>query len=368
MGIEFRARAAQEYSPLDYAFRNGVLHSQMPSLDRDQQELIFDYCIGLADPVRAAQAQQLIAQDIEAAELHDTIREAIEPLAFLPPEICPDDLADRTVQRVCQFASRPVAADESSPRTIRLGFPRNLSNAAGAVIMAASIVLIIGVVMRSSDVMRHRHHSQMCRHQLADIYRALNLYTADYDDVLPAVARADGALWHRIGDQSPQNASNTRPLFLLLAHRYTETPENFICCSRAQAELPPLKRADIATRRDFPSRPYVTYSYALMPHQRVQKTAFGARPLMADMNPHFEALLSDDPQASPPLFDKTAARLNSLNHGRRGQNVLWGDGHARYLSTRFIGNSRDDIYTLKDNALGDCKTLPACLDDAFLAP
>ena len=340
----------------------------MTNLNLDQQELIFDYSIGLADPAEAAQAEQLIARDIEAAELYDTIRQAIAPLALLPPEICPDDLADRTVRRVCQLDGGRVAAQEASPRVIRLGFPRNLSNAAGVVIVAASVVLIIGVVMRSSDIMRHRHHNLMCRNQLADIYRALNLYTADYDNVLPAVARADGAHWHRIGDQSPQSASNTRPLFLLLAHRYTETPENFICCSRARVQLPPLKRADIATHRDFPSRCYITYSYALLPHQRVPKATFGARPLMADMNPHFEALLSDDPQASPPLFDKTAARLNSLNHGRRGQNVLWGDGHARYLSTRFIGNSRDDIYTLKDNALGDCKTLPVCLDDAFLAP
>jgi hypothetical protein len=269
---------------------------------------------------------------------------------------------------VCGFAGQRAAAGEPSPRVVRLGFPGNLSNAARVAIAAASVVLIMGVVMRSSDVMRQQQHNQMCRHQLANNYRALNLYAADYDDVLPTVARADGAPWHRIGDQSPQSASNTRPLFLLFALGYTETPEDFICCSRAQAELPRLKRADVATHRDFPSRRYVTYSYALMPHNRVQKAAFGARPLMADMNPHFEALLADAPQSSPPLFDKTVAHLNSPNHGRRGQNVLFGDGNARYLRTRFIGNSHDDIYTLKDDTLGGCKTLPACLDDAFLAP
>ena len=294
----------------------------MRGLDLNQQELIFDYAIGLADPAQAAKARQLIAQDIEAAELHDTIREAIAPLALLPPEICPDDLADRTVQRVCGFAGQRPAAGEPSPRVVRLGFPGNLSNAARVAIAAASVVLIMGVVMRSSVVMRHHHHNQMCRHQLADVYRALDLYTADYDDILPAVARADGTPWHRIGDQSPQSASNTRPLFLLFALDYTETSEDFICCSRARAEVPRLKRADVATHRDFPSRHYVTYSYALMPHQRVQKTVFGARPLMADMNPHFEALLSDATPSSPPLFDETVAGLNSPNHGRRRQGCL----------------------------------------------
>ena len=67
-------------------------------------------------------------------------------------------------------------------------------------------------------------------------------------------------------------------------------------------------------------------------------------------------------------MDREALRLNSANHGRRGQNVIFGDGHARHLRTRFLDGSRDDIYTMEDDAVGGCKKLPACLDDAFLAP
>ncbi|MHC4517086.1 MAG: hypothetical protein ACYTAS_00725 [Planctomycetota bacterium] len=340
----------------------------MSGLDLDQQELIFDYCIGLSGPADTAKVEELISRDIEAAELCDTINEALAPLAYLPPELCPEDLADRTVRRLGEFAGRRAVDEEPSPRVIRLGFPWNLSNAAGVVVMAASVVLIIGIVMRSSDVMRQRSYSQLCRNQLSDIYRALDLYSTDYGDVLPVVARADGAFWHRIGDQSPQNASNTRPLFLLLVHRYTEAPENFICCSRILGNVPLLRRADIPAHRDFPSRSHITYSYRLMPHPKVTKAIFGARPLMADMNPHFEALLSQAAQEPPLQFDKDALRLNSANHGRRGQNVLFGDGHARYLRTRLVGNSRDDIYTMEDGAVGGCKKLPACLNDTFLAP
>jgi prepilin-type processing-associated H-X9-DG protein len=340
----------------------------MSSLDLDQQELIFDHCIGLSDPSDAAKAEELISHNMQAAELCDAIKEALAPLAYLPPELCPDDLADRTVQRLSELAGHRLVEEEPGPRAIRLGFPRHLSNTARVVVMAASVVLVIGVVMRSSGLMRQRFHNQVCRTQLSDIYRALDLYTADYDDVLPVVARADGALWHRIGDQDPQNGSNTRPLFLLLAHRYTETPEDFICCSRGHTDVPRLKRADIPTYRDFPSRSHITYSYQLMPHPRVSKTAFGARPLMADMNPHFESLLSPATRSLPLTFDKKSVSLNSVNHGRQGQNVLFGDGHARHTRTRLVGDSRDDIYTMDEGAVGGCKRLPSSLDDAFLAP
>lgn len=340
----------------------------MSGLDLDQQELIFDYCIGLSGPAATAKARELISHNFEAGELYNTINEALAPLAYLPPELCPEDLADRTVRRLGEFASRRAVDEEPTPRVVRLGFLRNVSNAAGVVVIAASIVLVIGIAMQSSGLMRQRSYNQICRNQLGNIYRALDLYSADYGDLLPVVARADGAFWHRIGDQSPQNASNTQPLYLLLAHNYTETPDEFICCSRILKNIPHLKRADIASHRDFPSRSHVTYSYRLMPHPKVTMATFGARPLMADMNPHFETLLSQVAPKLPLQFDKDALRLNSANHGRRGQNVLSGDGHARYWRTRLVGNSRDDIYTMEDGAVGGCKKLPACLNDAFLAP
>jgi prepilin-type processing-associated H-X9-DG protein len=42
---------------------------------------------------------------------------------------------------------------------------------------------------------------------------------------------------------------------------------------------------------------------------------------------------------------------NSINHGLAGQNVLFADGHIRFLSTRKIG-ADDDIYTNRDGRVG----------------
>jgi hypothetical protein len=340
----------------------------MSDLDFEQQELIFDYCIGLSDPADVIRAQELIASDIRAAELRDTFQEALAPLTYLPPELCPEDLANRTIRRLSELPPPRTVGEQTPARVIRPNFLRRASNTAGVVVTAAAVVFIIGVAMRASNLMRHRYHNQMCRQQLSDIYRALDLYTADYEGALPVVARAEGSLWHRIGDQTPQAVSNTRPLFLLLAHGYTDRAEDFICCSRALKDIPHLKRADFQTHRDFPSRRYVTYSYRLMPHPKVTKAVFGARPLLADMNPHFETLLLQPDRERPLRFDRQAAGLNSLNHKRRGQNILSGDGHAHYARSRFIEDESDDIYTLENHSLGGCRNLPTCLDDAFLAP
>jgi prepilin-type processing-associated H-X9-DG protein len=36
---------------------------------------------------------------------------------------------------------------------------------------------------------------------------------------------------------------------------------------------------------------------------------------------------------------------NSNNHGKQGQNVLFGDGHVEFDNNPFAGTNRDNIYT-----------------------
>jgi prepilin-type processing-associated H-X9-DG protein len=45
---------------------------------------------------------------------------------------------------------------------------------------------------------------------------------------------------------------------------------------------------------------------------------------------------------SPPRIMRQG---NSRNHGRDGQNVLFGDGHVEFVTTAFCGVKRDNIYT-----------------------
>jgi prepilin-type processing-associated H-X9-DG protein len=59
------------------------------------------------------------------------------------------------------------------------------------------------------------------------------------------------------------------------------------------------------------------------------------------MNPGGEAVTSVTRDSS----DEQMKHANSLNHGQEGQNVLYGDGHAEWMTTPFCGTDHDNIFT-----------------------
>ena len=95
----------------------------------------------------------------------------------------------------------------------------------------------------------------------------------------------------------------------------------------------------------------------------------GLKVVMADLNPLFEAL----PDHTNPLSLSLSPQLvkqNSINHNRRGQNVLFYNGSVAFQKTRYIdsGTHKDDIFTLRDTQVYKGCELPTCESDAFLAP
>jgi hypothetical protein len=89
---------------------------------------------------------------------------------------------------------------------------------------------------------------------------------------------------------------------------------------------------------------------------------------MADSNPLFENLPDDYSKSLRLRLTAHLQKLNSSNHRRRGQNVLFEDGAAQFLRTRQIGILGDDIYTLRDREIYDGTEIPSCAADFFLAP
>jgi hypothetical protein len=90
--------------------------------------------------------------------------------------------------------------------------------------------------------------------------------------------------------------------------------------------------------------------------------------MMADLNPLFENLPEN---YSGPLHLKINIELlsrNSINHNRRGQNVLFSDGSTRFVKNRLLGTEQDDIFTLRSTELYEGNEVPSCETDAFLAP
>ena len=88
------------------------------------------------------------------------------------------------------------------------------------------------------------------------------------------------------------------------------------------------------------------------PTKNLQRPTFA---LMAD------APNGDLPRGQGPVLP---AQLSSLNHGRRGQNVLFEDGHVEFLKTFNADGSTDNIFLNDDGQ----PTAGVHRDDAVIGP
>jgi len=92
------------------------------------------------------------------------------------------------------------------------------------------------------------------------------------------------------------------------------------------------------------------------------------KPLIADLSPLFERLPNDYSKPFKLQLDADLLSINSNNHNRRGQNVLFRDGSVDFMKRRDIGIQQDDIFTLRDTRVYHGCEVPSCETDDFLAP
>jgi hypothetical protein len=327
-----------------------------------QKQLLFDYCLGLTTEKETVQAKALIAYNKEATEIYSRIKGTLAPLDSIQPEPCPDELAERVVRRSVQLvnsmrtaeqAELPVAKVRRWPNFVKIGA------------IAASILIIVGVLFPTFSLARHRYWKHVCQRQLGSIYKGIDHYSTDYDGKLPAVATKSGEPWCRVGYQGKENHSNTRNLFLLLKHGYSSRPEDFVCCGKRGKQYTPLKMSQVHRYKDFPSRKHITYSFRIVCRQPVKMRLLGRQPLMADRNPVFENMQYDKVEVR---LDTELSTRHSINHNRHGQNVLSCDGNVQFLKTRHVGIPQDDIFTVQNIAVYRGNERPACETDPFLGP
>ncbi|MHC4739545.1 MAG: hypothetical protein ACYS9Y_11635, partial [Planctomycetota bacterium] len=239
----------------------------------------------------------------------------------------------------------------------------------------AAVFMIVGGLLISSynigtNVARQKATDNSCKWQLGQMGRGINNYKADHNGQMPAVATATGAPWWKIGDLSDENNSNTRHMWRLVKEGYVD-PGEFVCPGRKQGfmvEKLYLNISHIAKLNDFPDRRYVTYSLRIMCKKSKKEKMAGQHALIADLNPLFEILPHNYNSPLNLRLNKDLLEANSINHGRRGQNILFCDGSARFVKKRVIGIIKDDIFTLRDTHVYKGDELPSCESDAFLAP
>lgn len=344
----------------------------MIPLKSDQKKLIFDYCFGLTSPQQSTEAETLISTNEQASVIHTKIKASLEPLNSIEPESCPDSLADRTVWRLNSMANssqdklqKLLASEQSREFTTRsrlgTGFARRLATAAVLMIVGSLLVTTFSAV---SGYTRFHSMRQQCQTQQSSIFQGLHNYISDNDNQPPTVATSAGAPWWKVGFQGDENHSNTRHVYLLVKEGYVE-PDNFVCLACEYGEKNQMTLAQLKKFKDFPSRRFVTYSFQINCRKTKNGKLLCRNVIMADWNPLFEKLPDHSKQLNLRP-NKQLLSLNSINHKRRGQNVLFGDGRVEFLKTRLIGT--DDIFTLQDTDVYEGCEAPSCETDLFLAP
>jgi len=345
----------------------------MIPLNSDQKQLIFNHCIGLTSPEKSAEAEALISYNEEAAEIHSKIKATLTPLNSIEPESCPDALAERTIWRLNSMANSSqnrlkqlLASEQSRDVAFKsrhwMGFSRRLATAAVLMIIGSLLITTFRAV---SGYTRYHSLRQQCQMQQSSIFQGLHNYISDHDGNSPTVASAAGAPWWKVGDQGTENHSNTRRVYLLVKNGYVK-PGDFVCRACEYGETLPLTPSQVSKLRDFPNRRYITYSFQITCSQTRNGKLFCRNVIMADWNPLFEEMPEDFSKPFNLRLDRKLLSLNSVNHKRRGQNILFGDGRVEFLKTRFIGT--DDIFTLQDTDIYQGCEAPSHENDFFLAP
>jgi hypothetical protein len=334
----------------------------MSSVSRQQKQLLFDYSLGLTTGEENVQAAQLIAGNKDAAEIHSKIKAFLEPLNSIRVEACGDELAERTIRRLCALANSEQNDTNRQGRVIKIHTRRNWADVAA---VAAAIFLAVSVLIPSFSYARRQHYKNVCQRHLGNIYKCFTIYCSDYDGKLPYVETKEGEPWCKLGQEGEKNHSVTRNPYLLLKFRYSKNPGDFICTGRRQKKLKPLTIQQVQDYDDFPSRHYVSYSFPIPCRKHLKISLLSNRPLMVDRNPIFEQVQDDHFEVR---LDNKLSTSNSINHGEHGQNASFGDGHVEFLKMRHIGIPQDDIFTLQNVKIYRGNEWPACDSDLFYIP
>ncbi len=348
----------------------------MTWLNAQQKQLLFDYSLRLTSTAENTEAELLLASSEEASQVYHSFRAALAPLDSLEPEVCPDELAGQTVDRLIGAARARSKRDQpgtlptdegSGPTIVRIPFWRNWGEIAA---VAAAIILFVGVLLPTLSFARQKYFQTRCQGQLAGIYEGLTAYAGDHGGQLPTVAMAPGAPWWKVGYQGQENHSNTRRAWQLVRQRYVPL-ERFICPGRTEARQIRFDAIEIDNYNDFPTRVFIQFSTRLMCPQSTEQKLAQRRVIFADLNPISERLPASHGETFRLRLDPDLMTSNSTSHNGRGQNVLLCDGSVHFVRVRHTRFSDDDFYTLDEMSDGSEVTgceVPSCETDAFLVP
>lgn len=267
-------------------------------------------------------------------------------------------------------------------------------------------LLLAGILCAQVATTRESANRSGCANQLRAIAKALSLYSQNDsggafprglykpDVNAPAPPKPVWGTGAEVEDmfadaKAPVNDVSTELFLLLRMGPGTLVSKDLICPGSTVATpddfggngRQAIDRSNFAAgRKGAAARVYKYCSYSIQnayPPSDVKKfrwddtIAFGAQvPIAADINPGDRtpsnaAAPGPGSENGPAASESDLAKANSINHGRKGQNVLYADLHVEWQTTPLSGYKRDNIYTNRQNVVAGAPLEPT---DSVLLP
>jgi prepilin-type N-terminal cleavage/methylation domain-containing protein/prepilin-type processing-associated H-X9-DG protein len=249
------------------------------------------------------------------------------------------------------------------------------------------IALLISILLPSLNRAREMANRVKCASNLRQIGQAILLYSNENNGAYPRTTYNSATPTPQSGTGTATGAAVvdpfvpaatpdvkvndvTAPLYLLLRTQEIGT-EVFTCPSSNAEKFVPISGKTVQYYDNFytssaANAPTVvknlSYSYA-NPYPSTTAISSGYK-MNSSLSPEFAVAADINPGANNTGSGATAAGKNgsittasagsemrggnSANHGRDGQNVLYGDGHVEWTSNPFVGTQRDNIYTQRN--------------------
>lgn len=247
-------------------------------------------------------------------------------------------------------------------------------------IVIAIIGILMALLMPMAEKAREKAYITACAANLHSIGQALTLYCDANRGQFPRTTHVAGAPLavgtgaaapDPFGAGGPSANDCSSPLWLLARVQHVPT-KILICAYDDENEFSP-DAADPARTSNFTSwKKSLGYSYA-NPYPDAAATVAGYKltgriladfAVAADLNPGISPR-TNPTTVRPGMADALMKFGNSINHERKGQNVLYADGHAAWQATPFCGHGGDNIYASQRNKVEDSPVAPG---DSVLLP
>lgn len=242
-------------------------------------------------------------------------------------------------------------------RTLRRGF--TLTDLA---VVLVCLTFLGTAVLQNGNAARERANRVKCQSNLSQIGKGLLLYSVENKGAYPRgqanprdpnlLPNSAGPLWpnrsERNGDAFKVPANDVSVAIFILLKQGDFNSDVFVCPSSAQTK-DTFEGQALATRIGFTGPDNLSYSFS-NPYPCTESIRRGYKWSGNVQNAEF-AIAADrnDGSTSAAGVDSSSPmqqqrQLNSGNHDREGQNVLYSDGHCEWQPTSWVGTDRDCIY------------------------